>query len=146
MTNEIRYKLMLIVSIVLMLYAIAWGLAPYPSFNISARFLLDTLDWPVDSMPNILDQNTKWLSAIGAGLLAAFAILLGGVVAPAIRRGDTHTTKVALWAIAVWFVIDGLGSFAVGIPSNVFFNTIYLIAMIIPLIGVMPNNKVLEKM
>ncbi|HIE40255.1 MAG TPA: hypothetical protein EYP76_02365 [Thiomicrorhabdus sp.] len=145
MTNEIRYKLMITVSIVLILYAIAWGLAPYTSFNISARFLLDLLDWPVDSMPNILDQNTKWLSAIGASLLAAFAILLGGIVAPAIREGNTHVAKVALWAIAVWFVIDGLGSIAVGIPSNVFFNTIYLIAMIAPLIGVTPKNEALEQ-
>ena len=136
MTNETRYKLMISVSLMLIIYSVIWGLAPYRSFNVSARFLLDILDLPVDSMHKNLDRNTKWLSAIGAGQLAAFAIVLGGIVAPAIREGNIKVTKVAILAIVAWYMIDGIGSVAVGIYSNVYFNTVYLIAMISPLIGV----------
>lgn len=136
MSLELRSKLMVIVSVILGIYAIIWGVAPYTSYNISARILLDILDWPMDNMATELDRNTKWLSAIGAGLLAAVAIFLGGIVAPALKRGDAATIKVAFWAIMAWYVIDGLGSLAVGITSNVIFNTFYLALMIGPLLGI----------
>ena len=136
MSLDLRSKFMVIVSIVLGIYAIIWGVAPYTSYNISARVLLDILDWPLDNMAAELDRNTKWLSAIGAGLLAAVAILLGGIVAPAIKKGDAAVIRVAFWAIMAWYIIDGLGSMAVGITSNVIFNTFYLVLMIIPLVGI----------
>ncbi|MBL1276950.1 MAG: hypothetical protein COB30_012770 [Ectothiorhodospiraceae bacterium] len=136
MSLELRSKLMVIVSVVLGIYAIIWGVAPYTSYNISARVLLDILDWPLDNMAAELDRNTKWLSAIGAGLLAAVAIFLGGIVAPALKRGDEAIIKVAFWAIMAWYIIDGLGSLAVGITSNVIFNTFYLVLMIGPLVGI----------
>lgn len=148
MTLELRSKLMVIVSIILGIYALIWGVAPYTSFNISARFLLDVLDWPLDNMENELDRNTKWLSAIGAGLLASVAIFLGGIVAPALKRGDAAIIKVAFWAIMAWYIIDGLGSLAVGITSNVIFNTAYLVLMIGPLVGINygAQEKVVENL
>ncbi len=144
MTLELSSKLMAIVSVVLGIYALIWGVAPYTSYNLSARILLDVLDWPLDNMANELDRNTKWLSAIGAGLLASVAIFLGGIVAPALKRGDAAIIKVAFWEIMAWYIIDGLGSLAVGITSNVIFNTFYLVLMIGPLIGI--NYETQEKM
>ena len=136
MSLEFRFLLMRIVAGVLAAYAVIWGVAPYTSINISARFLLDVLDWPVDSMPNILDRNTMWLSAIGAGLLGAIAMFLWGIVAPALRKGDVNAAKVTFYAFMIWYLIDGIGSIAVGVPANVFFNTCYLILMVAPLIGI----------
>lgn len=136
MSLELRSKLMRIVAAILGLYALIWGIAPYTSINISARFLLDLLDWPLDSMSEPLDRNTKWLSAIGAGLLATVATFLWGIVAPALKRGDSSVANVTLLAVFTWYIIDGAGSIAVGIYSNVIFNTMYLIAMIVPLIGI----------
>ena len=136
MSLEFRSSLMRFVAVALAFYSIVWGLAPYASFNISARFLLDTLDWPIDNTSAALDSNTMWLSAIGAGLLAAVAILLWGVVAPALARGDREVARTTLIAFLTWYFIDGAGSIRVGIISNVVFNTIYLIPMVIPLIGI----------
>jgi len=127
---------MLVVAVILGVYALIWGVAPYTSFNVSARILLDVLDWPLDSYANDLDRNTKWLSAIGAGLLATVAIFIGGIVAPAIKKGDTHTLRVTFWAIVAWYTIDSVGSIAVGVTSNVYFNTVYLLLMVFPLIGI----------
>ena len=139
MSLELRFKLIRIVAIVLALYAVIWGLAPFTPINISARFLLDVLDWPIDNTAQALDRNTKWLSAIGASLLAAIAVLLWGIIAPALKRGDAEVARTALLAFVAWYVIDGAGSIAAGVHSNVVFNTIYLVAMIGPLIG-MPKK------
>jgi len=136
MSLEIRSKIMFSVAVILGIYALIWGVAPFTSFNISARVLLDVLDWPIDNFAHELDRNTKWLSAIGAGLLATVAIFLGGIVAPAIRKGDTQTLRVAFWAIVVWFVIDSAGSIAAGVTSNVYFNILYLLLMVLPMIGI----------
>ena len=139
MSLDLRFKLMRMVALILGFYALIWATAPFTSMNISARFLLDLLDWPLDSINVPLERNTKWLSAIGAGLLAMVAILLWGIVAPALKKGDRAVAQTTLLAILVWYIIDGVGSIAVGIVSNVVFNTLYLIAMVIPLIG-MPKK------
>lgn len=136
MSLELRYKLMRIVAFILGMYALIWGVAPFVSINISARFLLDLLDWPLGSTSEPLDRNTKWLSAIGAGLLAMVAVLLWGVIAPALKKGDVLVARTTMLAVLVWYVIDGLGSIAAGVASNMVFNTVYLIAMLIPLIGI----------
>lgn len=127
---------MMIVAIVFFIYSILWALAPYPSINLPARLILDVSDWPVNSLAIPLDRNTQWLSSIAAGILAAVSIFLGGIVVPAIRERNTSTIRVTILAMIVWYVIDGVGSMASGVVSNVFFNSIYLTLVLIPLIGV----------
>ncbi|PWQ99597.1 hypothetical protein [Leucothrix arctica] len=139
MSLDLRFKLMRIIAVIFALYTVIWGLAPYTAINLPSRFLLDVLDWPIDNMAVALDQNTKWLSAIGASLLGAVSVFLWGIVAPALKRGDVEIAKTTLQAFIVWYVIDSAGSIAAGVPSNVVFNTAYLILVLIPLLG-MPKN------
>ena len=63
MSLATRARLMKVVAVVFFLYAILWGLAPFPEFNLPARLILDMSNWPVDSLSTPLDQNTQWLSA-----------------------------------------------------------------------------------
>jgi hypothetical protein len=125
---------MLVVSELFAIYAILWGLAPYESINFPARLLLDSLDWPIDNLSTPLDQNTMLLSSIGAGLLGSVAVFFAGIVAPAIRDGNQSVIRVTVVAILVWYVIDGAGSIASGVVSNVVFNTVYLLLVLIPLL------------
>ena len=134
MSRSTRSKFMLLISGVFAFYAILWGLAPYESINFPSRLILDSLDWPIDSLSTPLDKNTMLLSAIGAGLLGAIAIFLGGIVAPAIKEGNKSITRTAVVAMIVWYVIDGAGSIASGVASNVVFNSVYLILILIPLL------------
>ena len=141
MSLDTRAKFMMVVAITFFIYSILWALAPYPSINLPARLILDLADWPLDNLATPLDRNTQWLSAIGAGVLAAISIFLGGIVVPAIKKADTSVTRTTILAMVVWYVIDSTGSVASGVSSNVFFNTIYLVLVLIPLIRINPNDK-----
>ncbi len=135
MSAEKRSTFMLVVAVTFIIYSILWGLAPYESANLPARFILDLADWPFDKTSLALDKNTMWLSSIGAGLLAAFSIILGGIVAPAIKEGNQSIIRTTAVAMVVWYLIDSVGSIASGVASNAFFNTIFLIMVLIPLWG-----------
>lgn len=140
MSYKFRFIFMRIVAIVFATYTIIWGLAPYVWINFPARLLIDILDWPLGNMNEPLDRNTKWLSAIGAWLLGAISVFLWNVVAPALKKGDKGIAKTTLIAFVVWYIIDWIGSIAAGVTSNVFFNTLYIILVIVPLVWI-PESK-----
>lgn len=135
MSINTRARFMMIVAITFMIYSLLWALAPFPTLNLPARLILDIADWPLDNFQSPLDRNTQWLSAIGSGVLAAISVFLGGVVVPAIKRSDTSIIRSTICAMILWYVIDCTGSMVAGVPSNVFFNSIYLALVLIPLIG-----------
>ena len=117
-------------------FAIVWGLAPYSAISEPSRLLLDLLSLPFGDAPANLTQSEMWLSSIGAGLVAAICIMLLGIVVPAVQNGDKKIIKTTIWAFAVWYIVDSVGSIAAGVPSNAFFNAILLVAILIPLITV----------
>ena len=127
---------MRVVSYVLIVYSLIWATAPFSAINLPARVLLDISDWPFGDAPAVMDGSTMWLSAIGSGLLLAISLLFLGIVAPALERGDQQIVRVAIWAMVAWYVVDSGGSFAAGVPSNVFFNTVYLVLMLVPMLMV----------
>jgi len=133
MSLTTRANILMVVSIVFAIYSLLWGLAPFTEFNISARLILDLADWPVDRLSAPLDKNTMWLSAIGAGLLGAISIFLGGIVVPALKQGNKPVINTTIVAMTFWYVIDSVGSIAAGVSSNVFFNSIYLALVLMPL-------------
>ena len=140
MSLNTRAKFLMIVSIVFFVYSLLWGLAPFSEINVPARLILDLADWPVDNLASPLDKNTMWLSAIGAGLLCAVSIFLGGIVVPALKEGNKSIIRTTILAMIVWYIIDSVGSVAAGVSSNVFFNSIYLTLVLIPLVGVGKNQ------
>lgn len=136
MSLEFRAKLMLFVAIGFMLFSLMWALAPYTSINLPSRFILDLIDWPIDNLSDELSRDVKWLSSIGAGLLVALSIFLGGIVTPAIKANDKNIINVTKVAIVAWFIVDSAGSIASGVASNAFFNSIFFIMVMIPLVGI----------
>lgn len=136
-----RARFMLFVAIVFFIYAILWATAPYTTINFPARLILDSLDWPLDNLSTPLDKNTQLLSSIGAGLLAAVAIFLALIVVPAIKEQNTKIINTAILAMLTWYIIDSVGSIASGVISNVFFNTVYIILTLIPLVYLRKDKK-----
>ncbi len=141
-STNTRARLMMLVAVVFFIYAILWALAPFSSINLPARFILDISDWPLDNLSAPLDRNTQWLSAISSGLLAAVSIFLAGIVVPAIKENNKSVINTAIFAMLTWYTIDGVGSIAAGVTSNVFFNTVYLILILIPLTGCKKEGSV----
>ncbi|ADZ89418.1 hypothetical protein [Marinomonas mediterranea] len=125
---------MRVVAILFAAYALLWATAPFTAINLPARLILDVSDWPLDRLSQPLDRNTMWIVSIAAGLLGAIAVLFWRVVAPAIEAGNKAIMRSTLYAILVWYVIDGIGSVASGVVSNLVFNTVYLVLVIAPLI------------
>lgn len=136
MNLEKRAQFIKVVSIILLIYSLLWGLAPYPSINFPARFILDISDWPLDKISQPLNKDIMWLSVISAGLLAAVSIFFYGIVAPAVKNHEKTIINTSIVAILFWYFIDSIGSIAAGVSSNVIFNTLYLILMIAPLVGI----------
>ena len=135
MSAEKRSNFMMLIASIFALYSLLWGLAPYESVNLPARFILDVSDWPFDGTAEALDRNTQWLSAISAGLLVAISIFLGGIVAAAIKEQNQKIIRTTIIAFIAWYLIDSIGSVAAGVPSNAFFNTVYLVLVLKPLWG-----------
>lgn len=142
MSLSFRAQFLMLVAISFFIYAVLWALAPFSAINLPARLILDLADWPLDNLASPLDRNTQWLSAIGAGLLAAIGIILGGIVVPAIKQRNIAIIKTTIVAMIVWYLIDSLGSIAAGVSSNVLFNTFYLTLVLIPLIGIQSAEKI----
>ncbi len=80
------------------------------------------------------------LSAIGAGLLGAVSVFLGKIVVPAVKDGNKSIINATILAMCVWYAIDGVGSIAAGVSSNVVFNSVYLALVLIPLVGIKENK------
>lgn len=100
----------------------------------SARLILDISDWPVDGSHNTLGRDARFLSAIGAGLLAGFSFLLLLVVVPEIERGNTAVVQGTVIALLAWYFVDSIGCLLLGIVSNVVLNSLYLATILPPLL------------
>jgi len=134
MSRYTQSKLMSLVAIVFAIYSLLWSLAPFDQINLPARLILDISNWPLNDYSKPFDKNTKFLSSIGAGLLFAISVFLYGIVVPAIKEGNKRVIRTTICAMTSWYIIDGIGSIASGVSSNVFFNSIYLALVLLPLL------------
>ena len=117
----------------LLAFVAIWFLAVFPPIDRPASLLIDFLDWPVDRGSEFLSDDVRWLSAIGSGLLAFMAMNHLLVVAPELEAGNFRVLKGSAIALLSWYLIDSVGSYAVGVPSNIFFNTVFLGLLLGPL-------------
>jgi hypothetical protein len=139
MQNEKAATYVTLVAWILAGYALVWATAPYWTADLPARILLDILAWPMGDGRPVWDDNLKWLSSIGAGLLMALGVVLGGVVAPAVRAGDKRVARVSVMAMLAWFVVDSAGSVAAGFAANAVINVPTLLVCIAPLLFALRN-------
>lgn len=135
MTPKTSARLIRIAAWGFLAFAFIWALAPYGAVSEPARLLLDLLDWPLGDAAPALSRSEMWLSSVGAGLVVAVSIMLLGIVAPAIERSDRKTVRVTIWAFIGWYIVDSAGSVVSGVASNAFFNTLFLIAVMVPLLA-----------
>lgn len=134
MSPETAARWTQVLAILSFLCALLIAAGAYPPLNGAIMVMLDAVDWPVDGATATLTQEARLLSAVSGGVFAGFSVMLLLIVAPALRRGDAEIRKSAIIALVAWFIIDSTGSIAAGVAGNVVFNTLYLAAVLAPLV------------
>lgn len=136
MSSERALSILGVVAISVLVISLVWLSAAFPVMNTPGILFMDLLDWPISGDRNELTRDERWLSGVGAGLMASMASLLLLVVIPEVRKRNTQVKRGAIVSLVVWFLIDSAGSVAAGVLSNVFFNTVFLAALVLPLLVV----------
>ena len=120
-------------------FGLVWVTTAFAGFDAPGRNLIDLLDWPLDGTPTQPSQEARWMGAIGAGLSSGLGMFFVFVVAPLIKHQDTGVRKTirrgVLITMIIWFIVDGVGSVASGVPSNVVFNFIFFLAATVPVLA-----------
>ena len=98
-----------------------------------ARLTLDLLDWPLDNLQTFADPTTRFLSALAGGFLLGWGVMIWCLQAWVYDLAPEGVRRSVLIGALSWFVLDGAGSIASGAPSNLFFNTVFLLLAIGPL-------------
>ncbi len=118
-------------------FGLAWVTTSFAGYDRPGRFLLDLLQWPLDGIPNNPSVEARWMGGIGAGLTVGIGLFFAKVFAPLIALDDPKiggiVRKGALIGLIGWYIVDGAGSIASGVPSNAVFNTVFFLAAAIPL-------------
>jgi len=135
MTRSLSFSISLfqLTCYALLLFSAVWWLAAVPAIDFPGRLLLDISDWPLDGSHDELSRDARFLSAIGSGLLVAMALFLLLVILPEIKKGNFSILKGAAIAVVAWYVVDSVGCIFAGVISNVVFNTVYAVLILLPM-------------
>lgn len=120
------------------IFGIIFVTISFPALDGFAKALSQLFDWTGLTAADPLSRSARWFAGIMSGLSAGFGAFYVFLVAPLLRHKDTDVVQCVrrggLIAVGLWFLIDGAGSFAAGVPSNVAMNVIYLVAYAVPLL------------
>ena len=137
MTPQTCAKFLTIIGYGFVIFGLVWVTTSFAGYDRPGRILLDVLHWPIDGVPSNPSVESRWMGGIGAGLTMGIGFFFAKVFAPIIALDDLKTGTIvrqgALIGLLAWFIVDGAGSVASGVPSNVAFNTIFFFAAVIPL-------------
>ena len=137
-------KLLSLVSYGFLIFAAVWWLAVNPAIDKPAAIMVDILDWPIDGGHDNMGRDARFFSAIGAGLVVGLCGFLLLVVIPEFQRGNRRIWRGTVIALLGWYVVDSAGCWIVGVPSNVFFNTIFFLMLLLPLWMIRNGLEALE--
>ncbi|MEE2692656.1 MAG: hypothetical protein VX640_14065 [Pseudomonadota bacterium] len=138
MSPQTAASLLRLVGAGFLLAGLVFALAAFAPVDAPGVLFLDLLKWPLDGNPGALGQDARWLSGVGGGLLAGYAVAILTIIAPAIERGDQGVRRGAVAAILVWFAVDSAGSIASGVGSNAVFNVLFAAMYLFPLVAMKP--------
>ena len=98
-----------------------------------ARWTLDLISWPLDGATTYTHPDTRFISALAGGFLLGWGVLIWCLSTWVYDAAPEGVRKTVITSLLAWFILDSLGSVTSGNPSNVFFNTLILVAAIGPL-------------
>lgn len=116
----------------------ATALAMFASLFTGLRELmslfLDFTHMPLDQGQSLNSDAEHLLTAISAGLLFGLCVALWQIATEIYSQDPALGRRMILTSILSWFVIDTAGSLIVGAWMNGVLNTIFLMALIVPVL------------
>jgi hypothetical protein len=106
--------------------------ASVPALAGPWNLLLDAVRWPLDGLQSAASDEARLLSAIGGGLTCGWAVMLYGLAAGPIARGDADASRLFVTGVLTWFTIDSLASAAAGWPGNIALNLVFAALLLTP--------------
>ena len=97
-------------------------------------FFLDFVHMPLDGAQNLSRDTEEVLTAISAGIFFGFCVLLWQVTTEVYVKDPLLGRRMILSSVIAWYVIDTTGSLIVGAWMNGILNTVFLIALISPVL------------
>lgn len=98
-----------------------------------ARLTLDLLSWPLDGATTYASPDTRFLSGLTGGFLLGWGVMIWCLSIWVYDKAPEAVRRSVLIGVIAWFILDSTGSVASGNASNVFFNSIVLLAGVGPL-------------
>jgi hypothetical protein len=106
--------------------------AAHPALAAPWALLMDLVQWPIDGAQGIAASEARILSAIGGGLTCGWAVMLSGLAAGPLARGDRDIRGLFVVSVLTWFTVDSLASFAAGWAGNVVLNMVFAALLLVP--------------
>lgn len=95
------------------------------------RWFADLLFWPLGD-PQTLTDEAQLLAAILGGVMASWAAIIWLLTDSLAQEQPLILRRIILTAMAIWFVIDSVGSVASGGWLNVVGNVGFLAIFVLP--------------
>lgn len=114
------------------LFALMISLGSHPSTDLLYRWFSDFIFLPIGDPVSELTEEARLLAAILGGIMTGFAIFVWMLTDALIDENPLLLRKIIMTVMAVWFVVDGTGSFAAGAWVNVIANTGFLAMFVVP--------------
>ena len=106
--------------------------AAHPMLAAPWALLMDLVQWPIDGAQSVASSEARILSAIGGGLTCGWSVMLYGLAAGPIARGDRDMRGLFVGSVLTWFTVDSIASFAADWPGNVVPNIVFAAMLLVP--------------
>lgn len=97
-------------------------------------FFLDLVHMPLDGAQSLSRDTEEVLTAISAGIFFGFCVLLWQVTTEVYVKDPLLGRRMILSSVIAWYLVDTTGSLIVGAWMNGILNTVFLIALISPVL------------
>jgi len=145
MTPRLAARLLRLMGWGFIIFGIVFVTIAFSGYDGFAHRLTNIFDWTGVAHTEVLTRNARWFAAIMSGLSAGFGALYVFVVAPLLILPNLESRQIAkrggLIGAFTWFIVDSIGSFAAGVPSNIAMNVIFLAVLTLPLMMVSTSDE-----
>jgi hypothetical protein len=138
-SNKIWVKSLQYLNVVTIAVGATASFACHPSTQYLWLKLFDLLTWPLNNSPETFQGEAYILNAVLGGVMIGWGtmmLLLSSEVGKSTKVRNTF-----LASLFSWYIIDSVGSGISGVPGNIVLNTTFLIAYLVPLLGISYNQR-----